>query len=162
MNLISIILELFLAGLMGLGIHVGIKLERRLKHLRESQADFGKAVTELNDAAARAENGLMELRQATREAQTALAERTHEARTGSARLEQQIRHELAARDLSLQRFYTRQCERRALVEMRVLVHCQPGGRPGMVRLVQRLGLEPLVRAVRWESVPQPARALAAA
>ncbi|GAB7543836.1 hypothetical protein [Cupriavidus sp. CuC1] len=79
-----------------------------------------------------------------------------------ARLEQQIRHELAARDLSLQRLHTRQCERRALVEMRVLVHCQPGGRPGMVRLVQRLGLEPLVRAVRWESVPQPVRALAAA
>ncbi|MDF3839623.1 hypothetical protein P3W85_42805 [Cupriavidus basilensis] len=78
------------------------------------------------------------------------------------RLEQQLRHELAARDLSLQRLRTRQCDRRELVEMRVLVHCQPGGRPGMVKLVQRLGLEPLVRAVRWETVPQPERALAAA
>lgn len=79
-----------------------------------------------------------------------------------ARLEQQLRHELAARDLQLQSLRTRQSERRELVEMRVLVHCQPGGRPGMVKLVQRLGLEPLVRAVRWETVPQPERALAAA
>jgi len=77
-------------------------------------------------------------------------------------LEQQIRRELASREFSLQRLRMRQCERRELIEMRVLVHCQPGGRPGMVRLVQRLGLEPLVRAVRWETVPQPERALAAA
>ncbi|MGO4809061.1 hypothetical protein AB4156_05560 [Cupriavidus sp. 2MCAB6] len=77
-------------------------------------------------------------------------------------LEQQIRRELASRELSLQRLRMRQCERRELIEMRVLVHCQPGGRPGMVSLVQRLGLEPLVRAVRWETVPQPERALAAA
>lgn len=29
-------------------------------------------------------------------------------------------------------------------------------RRGLVALVQRLGLEPQVRSVRWESVPQPA------
>ena len=54
MNLISVGLELLLAGLLGAALYVGVKLERRLKVLRESHADFAKAVSELNEAVARA------------------------------------------------------------------------------------------------------------
>lgn len=49
-----------------------------------------------------------------------------------------------------------------LVQLSAHVQVAPGpagvaeARRGLVALVQRLGLEPQVRSVRWESVPQPA------
>ena len=98
MNLISVGLELLLAGLLGAALYVGIKLERRLKVLRESHADFAKAVSELNEAVARADHGLAELKSATREAQTALAERTHDARNASVKLEEQSKIAIDAAD----------------------------------------------------------------
>ena len=98
MNLISVGLELLLAGLLGAALYVGVKLERRLKVLRESHADFAKAVSELNEAVARADHGLAELKGATREAQTALAERTHDARNVSVKLEEQSKIAIDAAD----------------------------------------------------------------
>lgn len=81
-------LELLLAALLVATLVFGFKLERKLRALRESQAGFMKALSELDGAAARTENGLEMLRQATDEARGALVPRIEAAQSAAARLEQ--------------------------------------------------------------------------
>ena len=75
MSLIALGMNLMLAGLLAAALMMGFRLNGRLKHLRDSHDGFAKAVAELDVAAARAEQGLADLRAATDEATDALADR---------------------------------------------------------------------------------------
>jgi hypothetical protein len=88
MSPIAIGLDGLLILLLLLTFALGLKLERRLKGLRADHAGFAKAVAELNDALARAETGLAELRSAGAQAQAALTSRISEARNAAVRLDE--------------------------------------------------------------------------
>jgi hypothetical protein len=87
MSPIALGMDLVLAVLLLLALGFGVRLERRLKALREGQATFVGAVADLDRAAQRAERGLAELRAATDEAIELLAGRIEKARELAARLE---------------------------------------------------------------------------
>lgn len=87
MNMIAIGMNLLLAGLLVAAMVVGVRLNRRLKALRDSHESFETAVRELNVAAARAEQGLADLRAATDEATDLLSDRIEKGRALAARLE---------------------------------------------------------------------------
>ncbi|MGA0607447.1 DUF6468 domain-containing protein [Phenylobacterium sp. VNQ135] len=87
MSLIGLIMNLVLAGLLLAALSMGVRLNRRLKALRDSQDGFATAVAELNAAASRAEQGLADLRAATDEATDELADRIEKGRALAARLE---------------------------------------------------------------------------
>ena len=78
--MIGVVLDLLLAGLLTGALFFGVRLNARLKALRDSQAGFAAAALELNGAIARAESGLAEIRMASREAEQGLMERVDEAR----------------------------------------------------------------------------------
>jgi hypothetical protein len=87
MSIIGIGLNLLLAGLLMAALWMGHRLNVRLKALRDSHEGFAKAVSELDAAAARAEQGLADLRAATDEATDALADRIEKARALVAKLD---------------------------------------------------------------------------
>ena len=87
MSIIGLVLNVILVSLLMVAIVVGMRLSRRLKVLRDTQDGFAGAVRDLNIAAARAEQGLADLRAATDEATDALADRIEKGRALSARLE---------------------------------------------------------------------------
>lgn len=87
MSLIGLIMNLVLAGLLLAALAMGVRLNRRLKALRDSQDGFATAVAELNAAARRAEQGLADLRAATDEATDELADRIEKGRALAAKLE---------------------------------------------------------------------------
>ena len=82
---------LIMNGLLGVlligALVVGWRLEGRLKALRASHQSFTEAVHDLDRAAARAEQGLADLRAATDEAAESLAGRIERAGTLAQRLE---------------------------------------------------------------------------
>ena len=80
-------LDGLLALLMLLALGLGIRLNTRLKTLREGQAAFAAAVIELNKAAARAEAGLSALKAASESAHDDLLARIETARGLVTRLE---------------------------------------------------------------------------
>lgn len=84
----ALILNLLLGGLLIAALALGLRLDRRLKALRESQAGFIKAVAELDQAAARTHAGLQQWRDATDEARELLHDRIEKAKVQAARLEQ--------------------------------------------------------------------------
>ena len=90
MSAIAIGLNLLLAGLLSAALAMGWRLNRRLEALRDSHASFAKAVAELDAAAARAEQGLADLRAATDEATDTLADRIEKARALTTRLDRQL------------------------------------------------------------------------
>jgi len=90
MSLIAIGMNLLLAGLLIAALGLGLRLNSRLKALRESHDGFARAVADLDAAAARAEQGLADLRAATDEAADVLADRIEKARTLSAKLDRQM------------------------------------------------------------------------
>lgn len=96
MSVIAIGLNLLLAGLLAAALMMGYRLNLRLKALRDSHEGFAKAVAELDIAAARAEQGLADLRAATDEATDALADRIEKARALTARLDRHIQAAPAA------------------------------------------------------------------
>jgi hypothetical protein len=87
MSPVAIALDLLLVSLLVLTLVLGVRLNGRLKSLKQSHAGFEKAVAELNQAAARAEAGLAALRETTAEAHDALLERIDTARALTTRLE---------------------------------------------------------------------------
>ncbi|MBE7219709.1 MAG: flagellar positioning protein PflI [Caulobacteraceae bacterium] len=87
MNPIGVGLDSLLGLLLIAALMVGARLSKRLKALRDGQAEFVKSVRELDAAALRAEAGLASLRQATQEAHDQLLDRIEAARTLSARLD---------------------------------------------------------------------------
>lgn len=96
MSLISVGMNLMLAGLLAAALMMGYRLNIRLKHLRDSHDGFAKAVAELDVAAARAEQGLADLRAATDDATDQLADRIEKARALTAKLDRQLQSAPAA------------------------------------------------------------------
>ncbi|KQW70482.1 hypothetical protein ASE17_16460 [Phenylobacterium sp. Root77] len=90
MSAVAIGLNLMLAGLLAAALMMGYRLNARLKALRESHEGFARAVADLDAAAARAEQGLADLRAATDEAHDALADRIEKARVLTAKLDRQL------------------------------------------------------------------------
>lgn len=90
MSLIGLAMNLLLAGLLGAALVLGLRLNKRLKALRDSHDGFAIAVRELNAAAERAEQGLADLRAATDEAIDTLADRIEKGRELAAKLERLI------------------------------------------------------------------------
>ena len=72
MSPIGLVLNLFLGVLLLFALMLGMRLERRLKALREGHLDFTKAVAELDQAALRTESVLADLRATTHQAQAVL------------------------------------------------------------------------------------------
>ncbi|WP_372784916.1 DUF6468 domain-containing protein [Phenylobacterium sp.] len=100
MSIIGVALNLLLAGLLVAALGMGWRLNRRLKALRDSHDGFAVAVRELNTAAARAEQGLTDLRAATDEAVDMLADRIEKGRALAAKLERLIDHAPAPQRLA--------------------------------------------------------------
>jgi hypothetical protein len=90
MSLIAIVMNVLLAGLLIAAMAVGLRLNRRLKALRDSHEGFEVAVRDLNMAAARAEQGLADLRAATDEATDLLSDRIEKGRALAAKLEKLV------------------------------------------------------------------------
>ncbi len=86
MSPIALILNLALGALLVGAIILGQRLDKRLRALRDSHNSFAKAVSELDYAAQRTQEGLNELKRTAEAARTELAEHIDEARTLSARL----------------------------------------------------------------------------
>lgn len=87
MSPIGIGLDILLAGLLGVALVLGLRLNGRLKSLRDSHAAFGVAVAELHAAAARAEAGLKAIRAAADDTHDELLARIETARALAVRLE---------------------------------------------------------------------------
>lgn len=90
MSVAVIGLNLLLVLLLVAALAFGWRLERRLKALRDSHDGFARAVADLDAAAARAEQGLADLRAATDEAADSLAGRIETAKALAARLDQGV------------------------------------------------------------------------
>jgi chromosome segregation ATPase len=92
MSLIGLAMNGLLAVLLLAALVVGLRLNRRLQALRDSHEGFADAVSELNQAAARAEQGLADLRAATDEATDMLADRIEKGRQLAMKLERLVEH----------------------------------------------------------------------
>jgi hypothetical protein len=90
MSLTAIALNGLLAILLLIALAFGVRLERRLKALRDSHEGFAKAVADLDRAAMRAEQGLADLRAATDEAADTLADRITQAQALAAQLDERL------------------------------------------------------------------------
>lgn len=90
MSVTAIALNGLLAILLLVALGFGVRLERRLKALRDSHEGFAKAVADLDRAAMRAEQGLADLRAATDEAADTLADRIDKARALAAQLDERL------------------------------------------------------------------------
>jgi hypothetical protein len=88
--MISIGLNLILGALLFCALVLGLRLERKLRGLRDSHADFAKAVGELDRAAGRTENSLAALRAGTETAKSEVASRIDQARIACQRLERLV------------------------------------------------------------------------
>jgi ABC-type transporter Mla subunit MlaD len=98
MSPISLCLNLLLAALLLATLLLGWRLNRQLKALKTSHAGFAAAVGELDQAAARAERGLAELRASTDETMEFLVGRIDKGRDLAAKLERLIAAAEAALD----------------------------------------------------------------
>ena len=87
MSPVSLGLDGLLILLLLTAVAVGVRLNRKLKDLKDSQSGFIKAVGELDAAAMRAESGLAALRDATTDAHDQLLTRIESARGLVARLD---------------------------------------------------------------------------
>lgn len=90
MSAIALVMNLCLSALLLAALVFGWRLERRLKALKDSHDSFARAVADLDTAAARAEQGLADLRAATDEAAETLSDRIEAAKTFAARLERGV------------------------------------------------------------------------
>jgi len=91
MSIVALFLNLLLAGLLVAAVTIGVRLERRLKGVRDGQLAFAQAVADLDKSAVRAREGLAELRAATDEATDILGGRISRAREAAERLETLVR-----------------------------------------------------------------------
>lgn len=87
MTAIGLIMNLLLAVLLLAALGMGMRLNGRLKSLRDSHEGFATAVRDLNAAAARAEQGLADLRSASDEALDILQDRISKGRALANKLE---------------------------------------------------------------------------
>lgn len=90
MTLIGLAMNAVLVTLLLAALVMGMRLNKRLKALRDSHDGFAVAVRELNAAAERAEKGLADLRAATDESTELLGDRIEKSQTLAQRLERLI------------------------------------------------------------------------
>ncbi len=90
MSPIGLVLNLLLGGLLVAGLALGLRLDRRLRLLRDSQQGFIRAVAELDRSTERTEAGLNQLRSAADETRDALSDRLDKAAAMVAKLERAI------------------------------------------------------------------------
>jgi hypothetical protein len=88
--MIAIGLNLILGVLLLCALILGVRLERKLRGLKDSNADFVKAVSELDQAAGRTEHSLAALRAGTETAKSEVASRVDQARVACQRLEKLV------------------------------------------------------------------------
>jgi hypothetical protein len=88
--MIAIGLNLILGVLLICALILGLRLERKLRGLKDSNADFVKAVGELDQAAGRTEHSLAALRAGTETAKNEVASRIDQARVACQRLEKLV------------------------------------------------------------------------
>lgn len=141
MSLTAIVLNGLLAVLLVVALGYGMRLERRLKALRDSHEGFAKAVADLDRAAMRAEQGLADLRAATDEAADTLGERIAQAKALALQLDERLNQPMVTPPPA--------ASGRAAVEKRLSGEA-------------RLAAEPRpIRAPEPEAPPQPQRRLRA-
>ncbi|WP_454715097.1 DUF6468 domain-containing protein [Caulobacter segnis] len=162
MSLIALAMNGFLAVLLIAALVFGWRLERRLKALRDSHEGFAKAVTELDQAAARAEQGLADLRAATDEAAETLAVRIERAQALAAQLEERTSRPLpapSARPERPQRSDERPVEREERFERPALTRREPEPAPQPISQAERrLKAEDFERLLdREDRLPPAAR-----
>lgn len=87
MSPVALGLDGLLITLLVAALALGLRLNVRLKGLKDGQLEFAKAAQELNTAVNRAEAGLAALRQATEEAHDSLLARIETARDLTAKLD---------------------------------------------------------------------------
>lgn len=169
----GIILDSILMLLLAAAIGYGIKLERKLKTLREGQLAFAAAVTELNSAAGRAEQALATLRASGQETDL-LHDRILKARAVKQELEVLIARAPARPADS--RIETREDERRAaaraLAEIEATAEAEPARASAvspllddetrarrMAALMERIeGARAVMKAPSPKPAPAPERA----
>jgi hypothetical protein len=98
MNAIAFCLDLILATLLLAALFVGLRLDRKLKALRDSQSGFLRAVAELDASIVKAQDSLGALKITATQAEAAIADRIQDARGATARLDQQAKAATAAAD----------------------------------------------------------------
>ena len=156
MSLVAFAMNGFLAVLLIAALVFGWRLERRLKALRDSHEGFAKAVKELDHAAARAEQGLADLRAATDEAAETLALRIERAQALAAQLDEQVKRPLpppsAARP---ERPAERHMEREERFERPALARREPEPAPQPERRLKAEDFERLLD--REDRIPPAAR-----
>jgi len=96
MNAIAFCLDLILASLLLAALFVGLRLDRKLKALKDSQSGFVNAVAELDASLVKAQGSLAALKAAAAEAQTAIGDRIQDAKGITARLDQNAKTAAAA------------------------------------------------------------------
>ena len=89
MNAIAFCLDLILASLLLAALYVGLRLDKKLKALKDSQAGFAGAVAELDAAIVKAQDGLATLKSTANQVESAIADRIQDAKGMTARLDQQ-------------------------------------------------------------------------
>ena len=89
MNAIAYCLDLVLASLLLAALYVGLRLDRKLKALKDSHAGFAGAVAELDAAIVKAQDGLATLKSTANQVETAISDRVQDAKGMTARLDQQ-------------------------------------------------------------------------
>ena len=140
MSLAAIALNGLLAVLLLVALGYGMRLERRLKALRDSHEGFAKAVADLDRAAMRAEQGLADLRAATDEAADTLGDRIAQAKTLAAQLDERLNRPIVTPPPA----------------------AEPRASSGRAALEQRLAAEPRpIRAPEPELPPETPRRLRA-
>ena len=97
MTVIGLTMNALLAVLLFAALGMGMRLNGRLKALRDSHEGFASAVQELNTAAARAEQGLADLRAASDEALDIRSDRIAAGRALAGKLETLIHQAPQAR-----------------------------------------------------------------
>ena len=101
MDLVGPVLDVILGVLLVAALMYGMRLERKLKILRQTQQGFAEAVHTLDVASARAETGLDTLRRAAEDAHDGLHDRIVKARELKTELETLIARAPNARDRDL-------------------------------------------------------------
>ncbi len=159
MNPVTLGMDGLLAVLLLAAVAVGLRLNGKLKVLRESQAGFVKAVGELDLAAGRAEAGLAALRTATQDAHDQLLTRIEAARGLSAKLDEgSARAGEAASRLDAAVQGAEVAGRRARIAAVPAVAPEPAPAPALEPAGLRAALLAAERIVEAEARPAAARA----
>jgi hypothetical protein len=98
MNAIAFCLDLILATLLLAALFVGLRLDRKLKALKDSQASFVGAVADLDASLLKAQDSLATLKTTAAIAESAISDRIQDAKGISARLDQHAKSAATAAD----------------------------------------------------------------